>query len=261
MIVTVTRKMENILSSGPFNIPVALANEIFEAETNAYLTGAFNGEETDQFIAIRDFYERLIVLMVEARNFEDLSQKFILLERLYKNKGSQIQPSLYEAKLISLYLLFLYTGENVENFQIKLAEISPSLLNSAEVRTICEFEQLISLGNYQRAFDIVQTLSPSHQIILARLIDQRRYQTCKMIEYSYPDIQLADLYKILDLKNQEDSENALKMINSLYEKGEINWSVKEGNHMYKREEVSKFLNDEKVIRETIDLLRDFEKII
>lgn len=261
MIASLARKMESMLISGSPAISPELSDEIRQAEVEAYLSGAFGDRETERLSDIRDFYERLVVLLVEARDFEALPLKFALLARLYQHPLSQRHPSLYEAKLTSLHLLHLYTGKGREEFQVRLAGLSPQIANSAEVRTIVDFDELIDLGNYQRAFDIIQTLSPSHQVLLSRLVDQRRYQTCKMVEYSYPGIQVSDLAKILELKSEEDFEGALAMIGTLFEQGEINWHVVDRTRIEKREKASHTFNDEKMIRDTIGLLRDFEKII
>lgn len=261
MIADVTRKMENVLGAGPLSVAGELAEQIGRAEVEAFLTGAFAGRETEQYFAVRDFYERLAVLLVEARDFEALPQKFALLARLYQQPAGQARPSLYEAKLTSLHLLYLFTGGAHEEFYTKLAALPSLVLRSAEVTAVGEFAQLVELGNYQRAFDLVQTLSPSHQVLLVRLVDQRRYQTCKMLEHSHPGLQVADLARLLELKNEEDFTRAIALIDELYAQGEINWRVVERYRIERREKTAAAFSDEKAIRDAIGLIREFEKII
>lgn len=217
MIVDTTQAMEALAASDATRIPEELLSSIARAEAEVYASGVFSGLSNAQVDQIRSFYERLVVLLTRTGEFADAESKFTLLRRVYQLPYSRHHPSAYEGKIISLHLLLLYTSKDKSSYYLELASLEPRVAASADVKAIVEFEQLIELGNYQRAFDLVQTLSLSHQALLCRLDEQRRYQKSKMVEYTHPQITLAELWGLLEVKDTDDLGRAIAMIDELYE--------------------------------------------
>lgn len=82
-----------------------------------------------------------------------------------------------------------------------------------------------------------------------------------MIEASLPNVRAQDLPKLFGLSNQEELNALFALLDRLYQAGEINWRVVDGNSVQHRAASAFTLNEHEIIKDTIGLLRDFEKII
>lgn len=176
MILRISQKLENFTSNGEVCLKKDLKDEIIQSEIEIMQSGVFSGNCSSYFKVFRDFYERLVVFLIEAKEFDLVDDKFILLMKLYENPLEKENPSLYKSKLISLRLLFFYTSNKKVEYYIFLASLERQILISFEIELILKFEQLIDLGSYQHAFEVVKTLSSTHQILLSRLSKTHRIE-------------------------------------------------------------------------------------
>lgn len=180
MIESISSELENRPLNFPA-IPETLAAGIRSCEAEAFASDVFTNPKSALGDKVRGFYERLVVFLTDFKDFQTAESKFTVLYRLYQLQGQNVSG--FQAKMLSLRLLFLFVSGRINEFQTLLLSLPPSVQNSIEVKKILEFEQLVDLGNYKRAFEVVDSLSSSHKVLLERMKELQK------IEFAYQDLQ------------------------------------------------------------------------
>lgn len=170
------------------------------------------------------------------------------------------QESAHKETIFSLHLLLLYSTNNLDGFYSNYELLDERIKNSSSIVAIKKFAQFITMGNYAKAIETVESISFFHLIVLENIQESRKLDTCKIVDLCNNNITINEIQKLFGIQNQNQMDSLVKYANQLFEENKINWKIV-GDTVYKKTQNRTCLDANLIIRDMIDLVDQIDKII
>ncbi|GMM30026.1 proteasome regulatory particle lid subunit [Martiniozyma asiatica (nom. inval.)] len=174
------------------------------------------------------------------------------LKPFYNGQSLEIQ-----SKIMSLYLMYLLTQNNLALFHIELERFEniELLENDIYLSIPIKFEQWIIDGDYYKVFNNSQVKFPAKEFDFFKdeLINSVRLSIAQNLQVSYKELKLENLKLLLYLKEVDESETFID---------EMGWSVENGIVQFNGDiEMGELQDDKVLIKRTLGYAREMESIV
>jgi hypothetical protein len=82
-----------------------------------------------------------------------------------------------------------------------------------------------------------------------------------MIDLCYEDMGVNEIYSLLGVREGAEAENLKKYVHELFEQEFINWKIVDNGSVFRRHTEKSCLDQEKIIHDMVELVRDIDRII
>ena len=162
------------------------------------------------------FYEKVYLFLILTKNFDKAEQKFNSLNYFYsaRNKIDDKQVFVY-----SLRLLYLASSNQEEEYRCLYSSLDAYSRGRTEIVRVENFVNLLSMGNYGTAIELVKSISNYHVVVVSKIEESRMIENCKLVEVFYERITLEDITNFFGIKNDAEMSNLRKYVDRLFDVG------------------------------------------
>jgi len=82
-----------------------------------------------------------------------------------------------------------------------------------------------------------------------------------MIDLCYDEMTVEEIHNLMGIKSAAEADHLRRYVAELFEQRFIDWKIVEDNSVFRRQSERSCLDQEKIIHDMIELVRDIDRII
>ena len=82
-----------------------------------------------------------------------------------------------------------------------------------------------------------------------------------MIDLCYENMTVEEIHNLMGIKTSAEADSLRRYVSELFEQRYIDWKIVEDNSVFRRHSQKSCLDQEKIIHDMIELVRDIDRII